>query len=53
LYFIGFGRKSVKFQDYNEAKKLTFGKIQLQIIFFEFKKREFGKILVIFGKNRE
>jgi hypothetical protein len=38
----GFGRKSIKFQDYNEVGKLTFGKIQLQIN-FEFKKREVGK----------
>jgi hypothetical protein len=25
LYFTGFGRKSIKFQDYNEVGKLTFG----------------------------
>jgi hypothetical protein len=42
LYFTGFGRKSIKFQDYNEVGKLTFGKIQLKIN-FEFKKRKVGK----------
>jgi hypothetical protein len=42
LYFTGFGRKTIKFQDYNEVGKLTFGKIQLQIN-FEFKEREVGK----------
>jgi hypothetical protein len=42
LYFSGFGRKSIKFQDYNEVGKLTFAKIQLQIN-FEFKEREVGK----------
>jgi hypothetical protein len=42
LYFTGFGRKFIKFQDYNEVGKLTFGKIQLQIN-FEFKKREVVK----------
>jgi hypothetical protein len=42
LYFTGFGRKSIKFQDYNEVGKLTFEKIQLQIN-FEFKEREVGK----------
>jgi hypothetical protein len=45
LYFTGFGRKSIKFQDYNKVGKLTFGKIQLQIN-FEFKKREVGKKLL-------
>jgi hypothetical protein len=43
LYFTSFGRKSIKFQDYNEVGKLTFEKIQLQIN-FEFKKRGVGKI---------
>jgi hypothetical protein len=42
LYFTSFGRKSIKFQDYEEVEKLTFEKIQLQIN-FEFKKREVGK----------
>jgi len=42
LYFTGFGRKSIKFQDYNKVGKLTFGKIQLQIN-FEFKERVVGK----------
>jgi hypothetical protein len=46
LYSTGFGRKSIKFQDYNEVGKLTFGKIQLQIN-FEFKKREVGKTLLL------
>jgi len=45
LYFVGFGRKSIKFQDYNKVGKLTFGKIQLQIN-FEFKKIEVGKNLL-------
>jgi len=35
-------KKSIKFQDYNEVGKLTFGKIQLQIN-FKFKGREVGK----------
>jgi hypothetical protein len=42
LYFTGFGRKSIKFQNYDEVGKLSFGKIQLQIN-FEFKEKEVGK----------
>jgi hypothetical protein len=34
--------KPIKFQDYNEVSKLTFGWIQFQIN-FEFKEREVGK----------
>jgi hypothetical protein len=34
--------KPIKFQDYNEVIKLTFGWIQFQIN-FEFKEREVGK----------
>jgi hypothetical protein len=34
--------KPIKFQDYNEVSKLTFGWIQVQIK-FEFKEREVGK----------
>jgi hypothetical protein len=34
--------KPIKFQDYNEVSKLTFGLIQFQIN-FEFKEREVGK----------
>jgi hypothetical protein len=34
--------KPIKFQDYNEVSKLTFGWIQFQIK-FEFKEREVGK----------
>jgi len=34
--------KPIKFQDYNEVSKLTFGWIQFQLN-FEFKEREVGK----------
>jgi hypothetical protein len=52
LYFTGFGRKSIKFQDYNEVSKLTFW-IDSIPINFEFKEREVAKKFVIFGKNPE
>jgi hypothetical protein len=42
LYFTGFGRKSIKFQDYNEVSKLTFW-IDSIPINLEFKEREVGK----------
>jgi hypothetical protein len=48
---MGFGRKSIKFQDYNEFGKLTFGNIQLQIN-FEFKKREVGKIRYFWKESK-
>jgi len=51
LYFTGFGRKSIKFQDYKEVGKLTFGKIQLQIN-FELNKTEVGKIRYFWNKSK-
>jgi hypothetical protein len=48
---MGFGRKSIKFQDYNKFNELTFGNIQLQIN-FEFKKREVGKIRYFWKESK-